>query len=114
MYSIGLITYALASALAFRLTVLPMSGRVVLALALPFVLRSVAMTFGDYGHHPASGIGRLGDLVFLDPLEMGEGVTRDGVIPHRFRIHHPAMIGMALAALLLHLLPVLPGGTRSK
>ncbi len=80
-------------------------GALTLALALPWLCVFTAAFLGvDHGV-VSSGTGHLGELLFLDPMQMGEGVTWEGVVPHRFRVHYLAMVGMVLGALLLHFLP---------
>jgi len=61
--------------------------------------------WGDEGHRVSEGMGKLDTLLFLSPLAMGEGVTGDGWVPHRFQIHQVALGVFALTVLALHLVP---------
>ena len=74
------------------------------AFVLPVLLSGlgvlVALGAGDMGGQPTgSGMGRLSDLVFLNPMELCEGVSRDGVLTHRYRIHAVALGVILLVAL---------------
>lgn len=68
--------------------------------ALMFVVRRGAAT-----EPVRDGLGHAEELLFLDPLEMGEGITRAGRIPHRYRVHWIVLAGAVLAAVLVHALP---------
>ena len=60
---------------------------------------------GDPRNPVSGGIGHLSDLLFLNPIEMGEGVRRDGFIPHKYRVHHLALGVALLLAVALQFLP---------
>ena len=70
-----------------------------------FIVYALAAFFADRGVGVAEGVGRLGDLLFLDPVEMGEGVTRDGGIPHLFRVHWVMLGALVASGLAGQLLP---------
>lgn len=78
----------------------------VLAGLLPFLGLGLFALLGDANHPVSQGMGHLGDLLFLSPLELGEGVTSSGIIAHRFRIHYVALGAIVLGSLALQFLPV--------
>jgi len=76
------------------------------AFVLPVLLCglgvAIAITEGDMRGQPTgTGMGWLSDLVFLNPMELCEGVSRDGVLTHRYRIHAIALGVILLGALIV-------------
>lgn len=76
-----------------------------LALCLPFIFHGLFVQLGDTRSRYSEGYGRLGDLIFLDPVALGVGVTRAGEVTFRHRVHHLALLGLVMLSLLPHLVP---------
>ena len=80
----------------------------ILAGLMPFLGLLLFAVFGTANRPVSEGMGNLGDLLFLNPMEMGKGVTRSGFIIHRLQIHYVALGVIVLGAVALQFLPSRP------
>jgi hypothetical protein len=75
------------------------------ALLMPFAGLAVFRQWGESRRAVVRGMGVIEDLLFLHPVEMGEGVNSDGAVTKRYQIHYLVLAAATAAAVALQLLP---------